>query len=71
MRVNGSRTLAVGGSAIVRATGKIIAKATKIAAHMMEADAADGSFDDGVFSVAGTDKSHTFGEVAFIETRTF
>jgi len=65
MGTYGSRSLAVCGSAIVKATDKIIAKATKIAAHMLEASEADISFDDGVFSVAGTDKSHSFAEVAF------
>ncbi len=60
----GSRSLAVCGSAIVRATEKIIAKATKIAAHMMEADAADVVFENGNFTVAGTDKSKSFGDVA-------
>ena len=65
MGTYGSRSLAVGGSAVVRATEKIIAKATKIAAHMLEASDADIEFKDGAFSVAGTDKSVAFGEVAF------
>lgn len=65
MGTYGSRSLAVCGSAVVRATEKIINKATKIAAHMMEASDADIEFKDGKFSVAGTDKSVTFGEVAF------
>ena len=61
----GSRSLAVCGSAMVRATEKIIAKARKIAAHMLEAAEGDINFEDGNFSVAGTDKSVSFGEVAF------
>ncbi|MEJ6398624.1 xanthine dehydrogenase family protein molybdopterin-binding subunit [Yoonia sp. 208BN28-4] len=61
----GSRSLAVCGSAVVRATEKVIAKAKKIAAHMLEAAEGDISFEDGNFSVAGTDKSVSFGEVAF------
>jgi carbon-monoxide dehydrogenase large subunit len=61
----GSRSLAVCGSAVVRATEKVIAKAKKIAAHMLEASEGDISFEDGNFSVAGTDKSVSFGEVAF------
>ena len=65
MGTYGSRSMAVGGSAIVKATEKIIAKATKIAAHMMEAAEADVTFEDGNFTIAGTDKSVAFGEVAF------
>ena len=61
----GSRSLAVCGSAVVRATEKIIAKARKIAAHMLEAAEGDVTFEDGNFTVAGTDKSVAFGEVAF------
>jgi carbon-monoxide dehydrogenase large subunit len=65
MGTYGSRSLAVGGSAIVKATGKIIEKARKIAAHLMEADAGDVEFADGKFTVKGTDKAKAFGEVAF------
>jgi len=61
----GSRSLAVGGAAIVRAVDKIIAKGKKIAAHMLEAAEGDIEFADGKFSVAGTDKAKTFGEIAF------
>ena len=61
----GSRSLAVCGSAVVRATEKIIAKAKKISAHMLEAAEGDIEFKDGRFSVAGTDKGVSFGEVAF------
>ncbi|HBM69355.1 MAG TPA: carbon monoxide dehydrogenase [Rhodobacteraceae bacterium] len=61
----GSRSIAVCGPAVVRATEKIINKATKIAAHMLETAEADIEFKDGQFSVAGTDKSVSFGEVAF------
>jgi carbon-monoxide dehydrogenase large subunit len=64
MGTYGSRSLAVCGSAVVRATEKIIAKATKIAAHMLEAEPTDVDFDDGTFSVKGTNKSVSFGEVA-------
>ncbi len=52
----GSRALPVGGAAIQRAVEKIIEKAKKVAAHMMEAAAADVEFADGVFQIAGTDK---------------
>jgi aerobic carbon-monoxide dehydrogenase large subunit len=61
----GSRSLSVGGSAIVKAVDKIIAKGKKIAAHMLEAAEGDIEFADGKFSVAGTDKAKTFGEIAF------
>ena len=64
MGTYGSRSLAVGGSAIHKAAEKIIAKGTKIAAHLMEADEADVRFEDGTFTVAGTDKSVGFGDVA-------
>ncbi|WP_209425386.1 xanthine dehydrogenase family protein molybdopterin-binding subunit [Pararhodobacter sp. SW119] len=57
MGTYGSRSLAVGGSAIVKATNKIIDKAKKIAAHLLEASEADIELKDGKFAVAGTDKS--------------
>ena len=63
MGTYGSRSLAVCGSAMVRATEKIINKAKKIAAHLMEASDADIELKDGVFSVAGTDKSVAWGDV--------
>ncbi|MFK7939024.1 MAG: xanthine dehydrogenase family protein molybdopterin-binding subunit [Roseovarius sp.] len=63
MGTYGSRSIAVGGSAMVRATEKIIAKARKIAAHLMEAPEADIEVKDGAFSVAGTDKSVAWGDV--------
>lgn len=57
MGTYGSRSLAVGGSALVKATGKIISKAKKIAAHLLEASEEDIALKDGKFTVAGTDKS--------------
>ncbi len=63
MGTYGSRSIAVGGSAMVRATEKIIAKATKIASHLLEASEADIELKDGAFSVAGTDKSVAWGDV--------
>jgi len=63
MGTYGSRSLAVGGSAMVRATEKIIAKARKIAAHLLEASDADVELKDGKFTVAGTDKSVDWGAV--------
>ena len=64
MGTYGSRSLAVGGSAIVKAADKIIAKGKKIAAHLLEAADTDIEFTDGEFKVAGTDKKKTFAEVA-------
>ncbi|MCY4006789.1 MAG: xanthine dehydrogenase family protein molybdopterin-binding subunit [Rhodobacteraceae bacterium] len=63
MGTYGSRSIAVGGSAMLRATEKIIAKARKIAAHLMEASEEDIEFVDGVFKVAGTDKETAWGDV--------
>jgi len=63
MGTYGSRSIAVGGSAMVRATEKIINKAKKIAAHLMEASESDIELKDGQFSVAGTDKSVAWGDV--------
>lgn len=65
MGTYGSRSLAVGGSALVKATTKVIDKGRKIAAHLMEASADDIEFVDGAYRIAGTDKQLTFGEVAF------
>src|SRR5215469_6255095 len=57
MGTYGSRSLAVGGAAIVKAMDKVITKGRKIAAHLLEAAEADVEFKDGNFSVAGTDRS--------------
>jgi len=65
MGTYGSRSMPVGGAAIVTAANKVIEKGKKIAAHLMEAAVDDISFDAGTFSVAGTDKSVSIGEVAF------
>ncbi len=64
MGTYGSRSLAVGGTAIVKALDKIIAKGRKIAAHLMEAADSDVVFEDGLFKVAGTDKNVPFASVA-------
>jgi aerobic carbon-monoxide dehydrogenase large subunit len=60
----GSRSIAVGGSALDRAADKIIDKGKRIAAHMLEASAADITFAAGIFSIAGTDRSVTLRDVA-------
>ncbi|MEY2801101.1 MAG: hypothetical protein RL513_685 [Pseudomonadota bacterium] len=64
MGTYGSRSISVGGAAIMRALDKIEAKAKKIAAHLMEASDADVEFANGEFTVKGTDKKVTFGQVA-------
>ena len=64
MGTYGSRSLAVGGTAIVMAVDKIIAKGKKIAAHLLEAADADIDFEGGEFKVKGTDKAVPFGQVA-------
>ncbi len=64
MGTYGSRSLAVGGSAIVKALDKVVKKAKRIAAHLLEASEADIEFKNGTFTVAGTDRSVPFGQVA-------
>ncbi|PIE11518.1 MAG: carbon monoxide dehydrogenase [Rhodobacterales bacterium] len=63
MGTYGSRSLAVCGSAMVRAAEKVIDKAKKIAAHLMEAAPEDIELKDGQFTVAGTDKQVAWGDV--------
>ena len=65
MGTYGSRSLAVGGEALVNACNKIVEKGKKIAAHLMEAAEGDVEFKNGQFTVAGTDKSVGIGQVAF------
>ncbi|MGN6673459.1 MAG: xanthine dehydrogenase family protein molybdopterin-binding subunit [Thermomicrobiales bacterium] len=61
----GSRSLAVGGTAIHRCTDKIVAKARKLAAHMLEASADDVVFEGGRFMVQGApETAKTIQEVA-------
>ncbi len=64
MGTYGSRSGAVGLSAIVKALDKVEAKAKKVAAYLLEAAEGDIEFKDGKFSVAGTDKSVPWGAVA-------
>ena len=63
MGTYGSRSLAVGGSAIVRSVEKVVAKAKKIAAHLLEASESDITFENGQFQVAGTDRQIAWGDV--------
>ncbi len=64
MGTYGSRSLAVGGSAIVKSIEKIVEKGTKIAAHKLEAAPDDIEFKEGKYTVKGTDKSISFGDIA-------
>jgi carbon-monoxide dehydrogenase large subunit len=64
MGTYGSRSLAVGGMALMGAIEKIKTKATKIAAHLLEASEADIEFENGELRVAGTDRVVSFGDVA-------
>jgi aerobic carbon-monoxide dehydrogenase large subunit len=64
MGTYGSRSLAVGGTAMVKAMDKIIAKGKKIAAHLMEASVDDIEFKDNKFTVAGTDKVKTLTDIS-------
>lgn len=64
MGTYGSRSIAVGGTAILKACDKIIAKGKKIAAHLLEASESDIEFANGEFRVAGTDRKKAFAEIA-------
>ena len=64
MGTYGSRSGAVGMSAIFKALDKIEAKAKKVAGYVLEASEHDIEFKDGKFTVKGTDKSIDFGSVA-------
>jgi carbon-monoxide dehydrogenase large subunit len=64
MGTYGSRSLSVGGTAIVKALDKVIAKGRKIAAHLLEAAESDIEFKEGKFTVGGTDRSKAFAEIA-------
>jgi carbon-monoxide dehydrogenase large subunit len=61
---NGSRSTVIGGSALWMAADKVIAKAKKLAAHLLEAAEADIEFSDGNFTVAGTDRRLALSDVA-------
>ncbi len=63
MGTYGSRSGAVGISAIVKALDKVEIKAKKVAAHLLEAAEGDIEFKDGKFTVAGTDKAAAWGDV--------
>ncbi|GAC1504699.1 MAG: molybdopterin-dependent oxidoreductase [Candidatus Dormibacteraceae bacterium] len=66
----GSRSLHVGGSAVLMSCRKVVDKARKLAAHMLEASEEDVAFDQGRFYVKGSpDKVKTMGDVAFAAHR--
>ena len=60
----GSRSIAVGGSALHRAADRVVEKARAIAGHMLEAAPEDIAFAGGAFTVAGTDRRVSFEAVA-------
>src|SRR5205085_1253307 len=60
----GSRGLAVGGAALHLATEKVVKKAKRLAAHLLQTDEASLTFEDGKFVGAPNDKSVTIQEVA-------
>jgi len=64
MGTYGSRSLAVGGSAIMKSLHKVIDKGRRIAAHLLEASESDIEFAGGRYTVKGTDKEIAFGDVA-------
>ena len=64
MGTYGSRSLAVGGPALMKAADKVIEKARKIAAHLLEAAVDDIAFENGAFTVKGSDRSKSLGEIA-------
>ncbi len=67
MGTYGSRSLAVGGSALVKSLEKVIAKGRKIAAHMLEAAEDDVVFEKGAYRVAGAPaRKKTWGEVVLM-----
>ncbi|SEP51581.1 carbon-monoxide dehydrogenase large subunit [Amycolatopsis saalfeldensis] len=65
MDTYGSRSLVVGGIAVVKAAEKVVAKAKPIAAHLLECSEDDLEFAGGKFTVKGTDSSTTIQDVAF------
>ena len=59
-----SRSMSIGGSAAALASDKTVEKARKIAAHLLEAAEEDVGFEDGKFTVRGTDRTLPFLDVA-------
>lgn len=65
MGTYGSRSLAVGGSALSKAADKVVEKGRIIAAHLLDSDVKDIDFDDGSYRVRESNQSKTFQEIAF------
>ncbi len=64
MGTGGSRSTTMSGGAIVAVSEKIVAKARKLAAHILEASEGDVEFKDGRFTIVGTDRAMGIHEVA-------
>ncbi len=64
MDTYGSRSLVVGGEAVIKAADKVIEKARPIAAHLLEASEDDLEFTAGRFAVKGTEQGVTIQEIA-------
>ena len=64
MDTYGSRSLTVGGIAVVKAAEKVIEKARKIAAHLLECAEADLDYERGTFTIKGIDKGMTVADIA-------
>jgi aerobic carbon-monoxide dehydrogenase large subunit len=60
----GSRSMMIGGSALRAAADEVIARGKRFAAHFLEADAADIVFENGNFTIAGTDRAMPLQQVA-------
>ena len=60
----GSGAISVGGSAVLRATEKVIERGRRVAAHLLEAAVEDVTLRDGRFVVAGTDRDVAWSRVA-------
>jgi carbon-monoxide dehydrogenase large subunit len=60
----GSRSIPVGGAALVAATDQVIAKGRRLAARYLECAVADVAFADGWFAIVGTDRRMALAEVA-------
>jgi aerobic carbon-monoxide dehydrogenase large subunit len=64
MGTGGSRSTTMSGGAIVAVSEKVVAKARKLAAHMLEASEGDVEFKDGRFTIVGTDRAVGIHDVA-------
>lgn len=62
----GGRSVSVAGTAIFKAAGDVIGKATQLAAHLLGCEPGDLNYENSVFVVKGTDKRISFEQVADI-----